>query len=290
MTVAADNLYTTQPNLSKAIKKLETDVGLTIFRRTPKGLVPTKRGAQFLGRAGTILDQLDELEAQYRPTGKTRIGFSVSAPRASYIAYSFTRFVHSLGGADELNLDFKETNSLATISSVAQREYKLGIIRYPAAQEEYIGRLLSEKELRCHMLWEFEPLLLFSAQHPLAHQESIRESDLETSILLEHGDLSGPYSPPEKSIQNAPRRIFVYERGSQFDLLQSVPGTYIWVSPVPEEILRRNGLVQRRCHRQAQHMRDAVIYPKSGELSDLDKSFIVRVTGTVHELALSDYH
>ncbi len=47
MTQAADNLYTTQPNLSKAVKKLEADLGMAIFKRTPKGLLPTKQGADF---------------------------------------------------------------------------------------------------------------------------------------------------------------------------------------------------------------------------------------------------
>ena len=55
ITQAADNLYTTQPNLSKAVKKLETDMGMSIFKRTSKGLAPTKRGAQFLEQARSCL-------------------------------------------------------------------------------------------------------------------------------------------------------------------------------------------------------------------------------------------
>lgn len=290
MTQAADNLYTTQPNLSKAIKKLEADMGLTIFRRTPKGLAPTKRGIQLLDRARSIIDQLDELEALYRPSGKSRVGFSVSVPRASYITQSFTKFVRALGGAGELDIDFKETNSLATVASVAQHEYRLGIIRYPVAQEEYFLRLLSEKELRSHQLWEFEPTLLMSKEHPLARQENIFEADLASSILLEHGDLIGPVMRQHLSAAEASRRIFLYERGSQFDLLETVPGTFIWVSPVPQEVLREHALVQRRCHRPPQPMRDAIIYPKGGELSELDKAFIGRLTGTIQELSRLEYH
>lgn len=290
MTQAADNLYTTQPNLSKAIKKLEADMGLTIFRRTSKGLAPTKRGVEFLERARSILDQLDELEALYHPTGKSRVGFSVSVPRASYITASFTSFVRSLGGVGELDIDFKETNSVATVGSVAQREYRLGVIRYPVAQEEYFMRLLSEKELRSHLLWEYEPILLMSREHPLARQEYIYEADLSSSILLEHGDLVGPVMQQHIDAASAMRRIFLYERGSQFDLLQSVPGTFIWVSPVPSDVLERHGLVERRCHRPPQPMRDAIIYPKGGELSELDKAFIGRLTDAVGELSRREHH
>ena len=82
MTQAADNLYTTQPNLSKAVKKLEADLGMAIFKRTPKGLLPTKQGADFLERARSILEQVDQLEARYRPGETERISFSVAVPRA----------------------------------------------------------------------------------------------------------------------------------------------------------------------------------------------------------------
>ena len=35
---AAENLYMGQPNLSRAIKELEESLGITIFRRTTKGI------------------------------------------------------------------------------------------------------------------------------------------------------------------------------------------------------------------------------------------------------------
>ena len=43
ITQAAENLFMAQPNLSKAIKELEDSLGITIFERTPKGVIPTKR-------------------------------------------------------------------------------------------------------------------------------------------------------------------------------------------------------------------------------------------------------
>ena len=45
---AAENLFMAQPNLSKAIKELEDSLGITIFQRTSKGVVPTQQGAEFL--------------------------------------------------------------------------------------------------------------------------------------------------------------------------------------------------------------------------------------------------
>ena len=67
ITKAAQNLYMGQPNLSKAIRELERELGITIFRRTSKGVIPTPQGEEFLGYAQGILSQLDELESLYNP-------------------------------------------------------------------------------------------------------------------------------------------------------------------------------------------------------------------------------
>lgn len=63
MTKAADLLFTAQPNLSRAIKELESTLGITVFRRTSKGIFPTPQGEEFLGYARKILAQVDAVEA-----------------------------------------------------------------------------------------------------------------------------------------------------------------------------------------------------------------------------------
>lgn len=57
---AAENLYMGQPNLSRAIRELEAGLGITIFERTPRGMVVTPDGEAFLQYAVRILAQIDE--------------------------------------------------------------------------------------------------------------------------------------------------------------------------------------------------------------------------------------
>jgi DNA-binding transcriptional LysR family regulator len=66
ITQAAANLYMGQPNLSRAIKDLEESIGITIFKRTSKGIVPTAEGEEFLAYARNILSQVDEIESIYK--------------------------------------------------------------------------------------------------------------------------------------------------------------------------------------------------------------------------------
>ena len=91
-------------------------------------------------------------------------------------------------------------------------------------------------------IWEFEYVLVMSENHPLARKEDITIEDLKGYTKITHGDIELPhdkYSGKAKKNQNR-NVIYVYERGSQFDLLSNVPDTYMWVSPIPEKVLKKN--------------------------------------------------
>ena len=47
---AAKRLFVSQPSLTKAIKELEKEMGITIFDRTNKGITVSKEGERFLGK------------------------------------------------------------------------------------------------------------------------------------------------------------------------------------------------------------------------------------------------
>ena len=63
---AAESLFVAQPNLSRAIKELEADLGITIFDRSAKGMVLTIEGREFVNYAQQILHQIDAVEHIYK--------------------------------------------------------------------------------------------------------------------------------------------------------------------------------------------------------------------------------
>ena len=65
-TRAAEELYMSQPNLSKALKDLEQTCGFRIFTRTGTGMAPTRRGEEFLEHARDVLEKLDLMDAIYQ--------------------------------------------------------------------------------------------------------------------------------------------------------------------------------------------------------------------------------
>ena len=73
------------------------------------------------------------------------------------------------------------------------------------------------------------------------------------------------------------RRIFVFERASQFELLAENAETFMWVSPVSQKLLDRYGLVQRGCAENKKLYKDVLIYREGYKLSNMDRRFITEL-------------
>ena len=278
---AAENLCMGQPNLSRAIKELESYLGITIFERSSRGMVVTAQGEEFLSYANKALEQIDEIENLYKKGSRKKQEFSISVPRTSYISHAFAMFSKKLS-SDPAELFYKETNSLRAIRNILENDYHLGIIRYAAGNDYYFKRMLEEKGLTYEMIAEFSYRIIMSENHPLAGKEDIRFDDLPEYIEIAHADPFVPSLPmpavkKEELPDNIKRRIFVFERASQFELLSENTDTFMWVSPVPGETLKRYGLVQKKCRDNKKIYKDILIYKKSYELSDLDREFITEL-------------
>ena len=281
LSKAAEALYMNQPNLSRAIKELEASLGITIFGRSAKGVYVTPEGEEFLGYARKILSQIDEVEAIYKSGAPVRQRFSISVPRASYISAAFAQFSKRLG-PERAEIFYKETNAMRVIRNILTADYKLGILRYASNYDKYFKEMLDEKGLTVELVTEFHYVLLMNEKHPLAGKETISFADLRPFIEIAHAD---PYVPSlplatvkkEELPDDIDRRIFVFERASQYDLLQQNPETFMWVSPAPEDTLRRYGLVQRACPENQKVYRDMLIYRKDYKLTELDQDFITEL-------------
>ena len=69
MTRAAEELNVTQPALSRAIARLEREVGVPLFDRRGRGLRLTQYGAAFLGHVDRVFQELDDAAAELRDMG-----------------------------------------------------------------------------------------------------------------------------------------------------------------------------------------------------------------------------
>ena len=278
---AAEVLMVAAPNVSRSIKELETDFAITIFERTQNGTKLTPEGEEFINYAKGVLRQIDEIERIYKTGASKKQKFSISVPRACYISEAFANFSKSLS-KEAAEVFYKETNSQRTIHNMTEHDYKLGIIRYAENYDKYFKSMLEEKGFQYELVTEFTYSLIMSADNPLAKKEVITFDDLTDYIEIAHADPYVPSMPLSKVVKeelpdNIDRRIFIFERASQFDLLSLNPETFMWVSPAPQSLLERYNLVLKKCADNKKVYKDVLIYKNGYKLSKLDRQFITEL-------------
>ncbi len=278
LSKASETLLIAQPNISRSIKELENDLGITIFERSAKGMFLTHDGEIFMNYAKSIISQIEEVERFYKESAPDKLRFSISVPRASYISEAFAEFSKGLNSSS-CEIFYNETNSRRAIENITGNDYDLGIIRYAANHDESFKTMLEEKGLNYELVTQFSYQLIMSRDHALANKETISLSDLKDYIEIAHAD---PYVPSltlskvlkEEQATGGDRKIYVFERASQFELLSENKETFMWISPVSEKMLSRYNLIQRPCADNTRLYKDMLIYRNGYTLSALDKEFI----------------
>ncbi len=146
----------------------------------------------------------------------------------------------------------------------------------------YFAQHFADKGLVSETITNFTYHLLVSSASSLANKAEILPRDLTGLVEITHGD---PYVPslPTSNVKkaefsdNVDKRIYVFERASQFELLRTLPDAFMWVSPIPPHILADYGLVQRTCENKRREYKDVLIYRQEYRLSELDRLFIKEV-------------
>ncbi len=279
---AAEKLYVGQPNLSRAIKELEASLGIAIFERKAKGMFLTPDGEIFIRYAKNILKQIEEVEDLFDKSIYKKQHFSISVPRASYISEAFAELSNGLDAKDNAELIYSETDTMTALKNVSQENYKLAIIRYAEGYDKYYKSVMNSKGLSYELVNEFEYVLLLNKNCPLANEKTISADKLRNYIQITHADPFVPFLPfsetrKEEKTENTSRKIFVLERASQFEILSKNIDAFMWVSPIPQSLLNRYGLIQRRCVNSAKKYKDMLVHKKEYSLSKLDTMFVEKL-------------
>ena len=177
---------------------------------------------------------------------------------------------------------------MRAIKNILESDYSLGIIRYAEQYDKYYKDMMDSKGLSCELVTEFRYVLVTSENSPLASLDDIGFSDLSELVEIAHAD---PYVPSlplsevkKEELPEMEKRIFVFERASQFELLSKNPNTFMWASPIPQSLLRRFGLVQKNCSENHKVYKDLIIYKKDYHLTELDRAFLTELCRVKREL------
>lgn len=246
---AAEELYIAQPNLSRAIKELEKDLGITIFDRNSKGMTLTHDGERLIEYGKAILRQINEVENAFKGQENEKKSFSISVPRASYISSAFAEFSKCLEKEGNFEIFYKETNALRAINNILEKDYKLGIVRYAAQYDKYFKEMAEQRGLNHELISEFHHVLVFSKTSALNELDEIRFSDLKNYIEIAHADPFVPSLPlaevrKDELQGEIMRRIFVFEGEASSTSCQKTTKRSCGCRPCRLKPLKDTGLPQ----------------------------------------------
>ena len=239
---AAKRLFVSQTSLTKAIKELEKEMGITIFDRTNKGITVSKEGERFLGYARQVLEQAALLEEQYKSQSGGKKQFSVSTQHYSFAVNAFVELLKG-AGIDQYDVSLRETQTYEIIDDVAHMKSEIGLLFYNDFNRPVLEKLIHTNELTFTELFTAHPHIFIGKNHPLANKDVVSMDELEEYpyISFEQGDHNSFYFSEEIfSTVVRPKHIRVRDRASLFSLLLGLDGYTVSSGVIDEEVNGEN--------------------------------------------------
>ena len=239
---AAKRLFVSQPSLTKAIKELEKEMGITIFDRTNKGITVSKEGERFLGYARQVLEQAALLEEQYKSQSGGKKQFSVSTQHYSFAVNAFVELLKG-AGIDQYDVSLRETQTYEIIDDVAHMKSEIGLLYYNDFNRPVLEKLIHTNELTFTELFTAHPHIFIGKTHPLANKKVVSMDELEEYpyISFEQGDHNSFYFSEEIfSTVVRPKHIRVRDRASLFSLLLGLDGYTVSSGVIDKEVNGEN--------------------------------------------------
>ena len=226
ISAAADVLYVAQPTMSAAMKDLEARVGRALLVRSTRGVRLTDEGAEFLGYARQVVEQVELLEQRYlgRPPSRRLLG--VSAQHYSFAVDAFVRMVRASGAA-EYEFSLRETRTWDIIEDVRTLRSELGILYRNDFNRAVMERLLRDSGLAFHPLFIAEPHIFVSRRNPLATKARATLADLAglPRLTFDQGANNSFYFAEEiLSTRSSAQEIRVSDRATIFNLMIGLDG------------------------------------------------------------------
>lgn len=227
ISAAAEKLFISQPSLTTAIRELESEMGVTIFSRTNRGVIVSREGEEFLGYARQILSQAQLLQERFSGRAQGEKRFAVSSQHFNFTVLAFSRLVQNFRGP-RYSFHFRETTTYEVLEDVSQLRSEVGILALNEDNERFLRRMFGKLGLEFTELKRVQAELFVSAEHPLAGRRFVTVEDVSPypCITFEQGEHNGQFFFEGLSAVAAQshKTICVRERATEYQLLRALNG------------------------------------------------------------------
>lgn len=187
ITQAAEQLFISQPSLTKSILHLEQEYGIQIFVRKPRGIELTDDGKDFVHYAKGVLTASDVLSQRFSPRqGKRESRLFVGTQQLDFVYQMFLE-VYEQNRDQRIHYNLVETDRNSVIEQVLNGSVDLGIIVRSSADDKTFLWHTEAKKLDIQILSQAAVYVCVGPKSPFYNNEFISTSEAEhcTSIVLD---------------------------------------------------------------------------------------------------------
>ncbi len=176
---AAESCHVSQPTLSVAIKRLEEELGVSLFERSRHRVAPTEVGERFTAQARTVLRESESLKA-LAEEGKDPLGSILRVGAIFTVGpYLFPRLVANLQQlAPQMPLSIQESYTAVLRTKLRNGELDAAFIALPFTETDVVTQKVYDEPF----------VVLLSPDHPLMQQDAIDPADLAAHNVLLLGE------------------------------------------------------------------------------------------------------
>lgn len=217
---ASQLLYVSQPGISKMVRALETELGVTIFIRSSSGITLTPEGKELLRRGSTLLREAEQIKEHFQQEApKNHEELRVCSQHYCFVIDAFTA-LQTVSDKNSYTYQLILEQSPKIIQMVAEDKASLGILFLSSQNQKIMRRMLENHGLEFHELFLSLPSVFLHESHPLADQEALTLEDLkEYPRILYASDTDDPPALQEEflSAELSPAKTIIIN-----DLIQSL--------------------------------------------------------------------
>ncbi|MGG0550358.1 LysR family transcriptional regulator [Priestia megaterium] len=220
---AASALYVTQPSISKSVRDLEDELGITILDRTNKGVVFTKEGTELLFYAKMMLEQMESVVYHFNKEKKADLmKFSISSQHYSFAIEAVAKLMDYLT-EQKYELTLREGMTTDVIDDVYAGRSICGILSLTDLNKSFFERYFTSKSLLFTPLASMKQHVFLRKEHPLAHLPSISLEQLRNYPYLtyQQDDVLLHFAEEAINVDTINKLVYVKDRGAMNDLLSN---------------------------------------------------------------------
>ncbi len=223
---AASALYVTQPSISKAVRELEADLGITILDRTNKGVLFTKEGTELLFYARMLLEQMESVVYHFnkeKTMDLTKV--SISSQHYGFVIEAVANLMDYFAER-KYELTIREGKTTDVIDDVYASRSVLGILSLTNLNKSFFERYFISKSLMFTPLASLRQHVFLRREHPLAHLTCITLEQLRDYPYLtyQQDDVLLHFAEEAINVDNIRKLVYLKDRGTMNNLLSNTDG------------------------------------------------------------------